>query len=165
MATKIDNGARIAWAHGVGARSPKWPAAERLSLRNQKFCDVCGVAMDPKIKVQVHHVIPYHFCILLGRPDLELDQRNLIVLCETEAGAPSPNHHLRVGHSGDFQSSNINVRNDASKFFRMDEATIEKNPLYLENVKNRLKPWDKMTDQNKADLRSLMDRLYPLQSS
>jgi hypothetical protein len=159
---KIDNGVAAAAQHGVGARSPKWPAAEKLALKTQHYCDVCGLAMDPKVKLQVHHVIPYHFCVLLGRPDLELDQRNLIVLCETEEGAPAPNHHLLVGHSGDFQSSNINVRKDAPVFFRMDEATIKKNPHYLENIKGRLKPWDQMNDDDKKSLRALMDSLYPL---
>jgi hypothetical protein len=159
---KIDNGAQAATEHGI-ARSPKWHATELAHLKAHPYCEVCGPQMDSSIRCQVHHVVPFHFCILLGRGYAEIDDRNLITLCETEEGHPSPNHHLRAGHSGDFQSSNINIRQDVSVFFRMDEGTIEKNAHYLENVKNRLKPWAQMTDQDKADLTALIDRLYPLQ--
>ena len=31
--------------------------------------------------VQVQHIFPFHYCVALGRPDLELDERNLITLC------------------------------------------------------------------------------------
>ena len=158
---KIDNGALAAAPHGI-ARSPKWHEAEEKHLKEHPYCEVCGPTMNSKIKVQVHHVIPFHYCILLGRAYAEIDDRNLISLCETEENAPSPNHHLRAGHSGDFQSSNTNIRQDAKVFFRMDEATIEKNAHYLENVKNRLKPWAQMTDQDKKDLTALIDRLYPV---
>jgi hypothetical protein len=37
----------------------------------------------------VHHIFPFHYCIALGRPDLELDDRNLITLCEDEQGKRS----------------------------------------------------------------------------
>ncbi len=161
MPTKIDNGAQVAAEHGI-ERSPKWPAAEKAHLKAHPYCEVCGPTMDPKVKVQVHHVIPFHFCILLDRAYAEIDDRKLITLCETEKGAPAPNHHLTAGHSGDFQSSNVNVRQDAFVFFRMDESTIKKNAHYLENVKNRLKPWAQMTDQDRANLTALIDRLYPV---
>ena len=57
----------------------------------------------------MHHIFPFHYCIALGRPDLELDDRNLITLCEDEAGKPGQNHHLLVGHLDDFESSNLAV--------------------------------------------------------
>jgi hypothetical protein len=161
-APRIDNGAKVASSHGL-QRSSKWPEAEKAHLAAHPYCEACGPSMDPNIKVQVHHVIPFHYCILLGRADLETDERNLITLCETEAHAPAPNHHLIVGHAGDFQSSNLRVREDATKtFFRMDEASIKQTTQYQEEVKNRLKPFDQMTDEEKKDLRALMDQLYPL---
>ncbi len=43
------------------------------------------------------NIFPFHYCIALGRPDLELGQRNLITLCEDEAGHPADNHHYEAG--------------------------------------------------------------------
>ena len=128
-----------------------------LALRISRMVMAHQVPFDQKLPV---HII--QFVQTKERGILEIDDRNLISLCETEENAPSPNHHLRAGHSGDFQSSNTNIRQDAKVFFRMDEATIEKNAHYLENVKNRLKPWAQMTDQDKKDLTALIDRLYPV---
>ena len=44
--------------------------------------------------MQVHHVFPFHSCIALGLPDLELDLRNLITLREHEANRPTEDPHI-----------------------------------------------------------------------
>ncbi|MBS2033219.1 MAG: hypothetical protein JST54_35425, partial [Deltaproteobacteria bacterium] len=80
------------------ARSSRWPRIEKLHLSLQPKCACCGDKMDPHAGMQVHHIFPFHYCIALGRPDLELDLRNLITLCENEPGQPGENHHLLVGH-------------------------------------------------------------------
>ena len=62
-------------------RSSHWPAVEKAHLAESPACACCTTASSTA-KQQVHHVWPFHYCIALGRPDLELDPRNLITLCE-----------------------------------------------------------------------------------
>ena len=75
------------------ARSSRWPRIEKLHLSLQPKCACCGDKMDPHAGMQVHHIFPFHYCIALGRPDLELDLRNLITLCENEPGQPAGPAH------------------------------------------------------------------------
>jgi hypothetical protein len=106
--------------------------------------------------VQVHHIFPFHYCVLLGWPDLELDQRNLITLCETESGHVEENHHLLIGHLDDFKSSNLDVVNDAKKTFSgMTADQIKADPRW------QLKPLDKMSQQEKDDFTAQMNKVFP----
>jgi hypothetical protein len=149
----MDRGAQEASRHGI-ARSTEWPKIEREHREKEPTCAVCG----SKDKIQVHHVFPFHYCIALGRPDLELDDRNLISLCESQ-----PNdHHLLIGHLDSFQSSNLKVRADVSNYIHQDETQIKANTTWQSEVNTRLKPLDKMTDQDKADFVKLMNETYPL---
>ena len=85
-------------------RSPHWPAARRLHLKTQPNCVACGTAD----KVQVHHIQPYHL-----HPSLELDQANMVTLCEN----PEANEcHLKIGHRGNFKNENKDVLADIQQF-------------------------------------------------
>lgn len=78
------------------ARSPRWPHARRMHLLEQPTCQWCGgVAL-----LEVHHILPFHLS-----PERELDDLNLITLCE----APGLNCHLIYGHHGDWHSFNVNI--------------------------------------------------------
>jgi len=90
---KLDRGLIEAARFDI-ARSPKWPAVEKKHLKDYPYCEVCGAVGSN----QVHHIFPFHYCVSLGRPDLELDQRNLITLCENQ-GARGDNHHLLLNSS------------------------------------------------------------------
>jgi predicted TIM-barrel fold metal-dependent hydrolase len=83
-------------------RSPHWPAVRALHLKNHPICEVCGGTS----KLEVHHIKPFHL-----HPELELDPRNLISLCE---GNKQLNCHLVIGHSGSFKKENPDVVADAS---------------------------------------------------
>ncbi len=98
---------------GGKKRSPKWPAARRAWLKKHPKCAVCLRVT----KCAVHHVMVFH-----KRPDLELNQKNFITLCE---GTGTGNHHLWWGHLGNFKSWNETVREDV-KYFR---EKILKRPL------------------------------------
>ena len=155
---KIDHGAAAAAIHGIG-RSPHWPMAEKHCLANNPVCAASGI----KTGLQVHHIFPFHFCILVGRPDLELDmQRNGIVLSESEKSLTEVNYHLLLGHAGFFQSSNLFVREDVKTFFGQTERQIAANPLFASRVENRCKPWDQWTAQQKTDFRAKLDQQCPL---
>ncbi len=157
----IDQGAAVAELHGI-RRSPKWPGVEKAFLKAKPWCEACGKEKVLNRGVQVHHVIPFHFVILLGRPELELDPRNLIGLCETEQGLPLENHHLLIGHLDDFQTSNPNVRHDATgRYFQKTAAQIQADPVWKAIVKNRPPVWAKMMDADKKAMKKLMETLYP----
>lgn len=87
-------------------RSGRWPTARRNHLLKFPNCQVCGEA---KLKVEVHHVKPFHL-----HPELELDPDNLITLCESMHNGVSC--HQLFGHLGDFHSVNKDVRQDAKEW-------------------------------------------------
>lgn len=151
-----DPGAKVAAQQGL-QRSSQWSTVAGEHLLLEPVCKACG----SKDNLQVHHVLPFHFCILLGRPELELDQRNLITLCE---GAE--NHHLLLGHLDDWQSYNQDVRSDAAgPFYGMTGASIRANPSWQAQEKKRPPAWAQMNDANKAAFRLLMDTLYPMEGT
>ena len=111
----------------------------------------------------MHHIFPFHYCIALGRPDLELDDRNLITLCEDEAGKPGQNHHLLVGHLDDFESSNLAVVEDAARaFYGMDAEAIKSDMTWLRKKVSRLRPLQQMTVADREAFREAMNRRLPL---
>ncbi|MBS2033055.1 MAG: hypothetical protein JST54_34600 [Deltaproteobacteria bacterium] len=147
--------------HGI-RRSAEWPRVEKLHLQLQPKCLCCSPEMRPHAGVQVHHIFPFHYCIALGRPDLELDLRNLVTLCEDEEGKPGENHHLLVGHFDSFRSSNLNVLEDAQGSFHGKCAEeIRKSARWLELVSQRLKPLGEMSQQDKDEFARLMNARYP----
>lgn len=88
-----------------GPRSGDWVQVRTDYVRKHPRCEACGTMAN----LNVHHVIPFH-----QRPDLELDEDNLITLCRE--------HHFRIGHDPDGKGprkpswllSNPNVRSDAA---------------------------------------------------
>jgi 5-methylcytosine-specific restriction enzyme A len=80
-------------------RSPLWTTVRRKHLKDEPNCQYCGGTDN----LEVHHVKPYHL-----HPELELEQSNLITLCEEEGTLC----HLKVGHLGNWRLVNVNVRLD-----------------------------------------------------
>lgn len=92
-------------------RSDKWATCRKHFLAAHPFCAYCGGTT----KLQVHHVHQFNDMTPEQRgtdaPGGELDPNNLIVLCED----PATDHHLHIGHSGNFKTSNPNVRADCQE--------------------------------------------------
>jgi len=82
-------------------RSSRWPAVRADFLSKNGSCAACGQTDH----LQVHHVKPFHM-----DPSKELDQTNLITLCEDEYDC-----HRIIGHTGNFKKENPSVREDAAK--------------------------------------------------
>ena len=139
-------------------RSGKWHKIEKEHLEANPGCAVCG---DTK-SVQVHHIFPFHYCVALGRPDLELDPKNLISLCETNKKYSEQNHHLILGHYDDFKSSNLDVVKDSRAYQGMTSASLQKNAAWIVKRSNKLKPLDKMSDEDKNEFIELMNKTFPL---
>ncbi len=157
-----DHGAAEAARHGI-ARSPHWPAVERAFRAAHPHCLACAPDA-PETAVQVHHRAPFHYVVALGRPDLELDPRNLVSLCETEEGRPAENHHLLIGHLGNFREGNLEVLEDAATTFHgMTAAQIHADPRWQAEIKTgRLKPLDEMSDAEKTAFRAMLDQRFPM---
>lgn len=86
-------------------RSDKWPAVRKAHLAKHPVCEVCGGDK----KLEVHHKKPFHL-----HPELELDPKNLITLCEAKNNGA--NCHLLFGHLGNFKSFNLMVVKDAQSW-------------------------------------------------
>lgn len=139
-------------------RSGKWHKVEKEHLEANPACAVCG---DLK-SVQVHHIFPFHYCVALGRPDLELDLKNLITLCETSKERSEQNHHLLIGHYDDFKSSNLDVVKDSKAYQGMTGKSIQMNASWIVKRSNKLKPLKDMSEQDKKDFIDLMNKTFPL---
>jgi 5-methylcytosine-specific restriction endonuclease McrA len=72
-------------------------------LQAEPTCRVCG----GRDKIEVHH--KKSFC---KNPELELDRKNLITLCESKKNGV--NCHLFFGHLGNYRTINSNVDKDVS---------------------------------------------------
>ena len=139
-------------------RSPLWPKVMRNYLSVHPACEACG-RMDA---VNVHHVAPFEFIVNFNSPELELDERNLITLCESESGKPDENHHIWIGHAGDFKKANLNVREDAKKYYGLTLVQLKENTQFMEGIRmNAMPEFDKLTESQKAQFQSWLDLTYP----
>lgn len=93
----------------VGApRSSCWPATRAAYLKAHPKCEACG----GREGLQVHHCIPFN---TTDGKALECEPSNLITFCTGD----TLNCHLWIGHAGNFQTYNPNVREDAKRFREM----------------------------------------------
>jgi len=77
-------------------RSGGWSTVRKHHLEKEGWCRICG-GID---ELQVHHKIPFHF-----NPTLELNEGNLITLCE-KLGKDC---HLKYGHLGSWKQYNPEI--------------------------------------------------------
>lgn len=82
---------------GGARRSSKWPAFLKSFLKKHPACRGCKTSH----RVTAHHIIPFHL-----RPDLELDETNLVTVCQY--------CHFTFGHLNDWCSHNPTVLEDLS---------------------------------------------------
>ena len=155
MRGKKDHGGAVAKQHQV-KRSPHWGTVCKNHLEMQPAC-ICGCTVE----LQVHHIIPFHLVILLGRPDLELDHRNLVTVC----ACPKHEHHLLFGHLDDYASYNKDVRDIIMRYCDKSPAEVKADEFYRTLHANRPKPWDKMSDHEKATLKKLTHHLHPIHAA
>ena len=135
-------------------RSPQWPAVQRACLeQNQYRCAACEI--QGQGLVQVHHIIPFQYCIVYGRPELEFNPKNLIPLCE---GPQTNDHHVAIGHLGDFQHLNQDVLTDITGPWKaLAKAVIEKLPDFLARKRWPVKP---VSADDQVALTALMNQWY-----
>jgi hypothetical protein len=95
-------------------RSPDWYSTRNQFVKNNPHCAFCGTEK----KLEVHHVIPVHV-----RPEMELEESNLITLCEPD--------HFRIGHFCNWNNYNLTVKNDCEIFYKriLDSKTDINQPI------------------------------------
>jgi len=92
-------------------RSPKWNALRKKWVKNNSQCVACTKTKN----IAVHHIKPVHLF-----PEFELDESNLITLCENH----SMNCHFVLGHKMNWFSFNPDVRTDAAVFRNKIKGTV-----------------------------------------
>jgi hypothetical protein len=145
--------------NGEPARSSRWASTRRAFLRTHPRCAACADAAVPDPStLNVHHVVPFHLVIAVGRPDLELDFRNLLTLCEG-----GEEHHLVVGHLGDWDSYNVHVVADAARpdCHGHTRRDIEALAWWITARANRPRLGSNPSTADRAQLRAWLDATYP----
>jgi hypothetical protein len=156
MSGVIDPGASVALRYDI-TRSSKWPHVERAHLAKQPHCVACRAPMKG-VRVEVHHIFPVHFCVALGRADLELDERNLVTLCTAQTAG---NHHLLVGHFDDYESMNLHARNEAEHMFHgLTARQLLANIEWRHRAPKRPAHLGAMNEVQRHALRELMDAAF-----
>jgi hypothetical protein len=95
-------------------RSSKWNEVRDEMVQSHPTCAACGSTK----KLQVHHIEPFHL-----HPELELDIKNLIVLCMDVNEC-----HLEIGHGGSFRCYNPRVVAQAQRYL-MEKSDIVKKSI------------------------------------
>jgi hypothetical protein len=134
-------------------RSSDWSDVQKTFKAAHPKCAACG-ATEP---VNVHHMFPFHFVVLCGRPDLELDPRNLITLC-TE---PRFEHHLLLGHLDDFESYNPDVKKFVKTDSKKTSQQIQSEAGFQKAHATKPKHLQDMTEGEKAAFKQLLDTMLP----
>ena len=134
-------------------RSPKWDEVEKAFRAKNPKCVACGEGE----KLNVHHMYPFHYVVLCGRPDLELDPRNLLTLCTRE----DLEHHLLLGHLDDYESYNPQVEDFVKTYKSQTGSQIRNNAAWKTAHGGKPKHLDLMTQQEKDDFKKMLDGKYP----
>lgn len=157
---RIDRGALEAARHGV-ARSPHWESVRRDFVAKNPACVACGKGEDSHAGLQAHHLHPFHDVVLAGRPDLELDERNLRTLGEEEEDRPAADHHLLLGHDGDFRWENPNLDEDVKTYYGMTTDAIRADSAWQAGRASRTKSWPDMSPDERRAFRARLDGELP----
>jgi hypothetical protein len=134
-------------------RSPKWPEVEKAFRAQNPKCVACGGTEQ----LNVHHMFPFHYVVLCGRPDLELDPRNLLTLCTRE----DMEHHLLLGHLDDYESYNPAVEQFVQTYKGQSATQIRNDPAWQTERDKKPKHVDQMSQQEKNQFKSMLDEKFP----
>ena len=134
-------------------RSSEWPRVEREHKLKQPRCLVCGC----DVQLNVHHKYPFEFVVAVGRPDLELDERNLFSLCTEQA----EQHHVLIGHLDDYKSYNPHLEQLIALCRGLTSAQIRAFKDWADAKTLRPKELKDWTDADKAALKAELDKYMP----
>jgi hypothetical protein len=110
----------------VITRPSKWKSVKKAALKANPKCAACGST----VLLQVHHFLP-----VASHPKLELDPKNLVVMCMSKNEC-----YLSIGQGGSFRKYNpylsADLKNIASGLLNIKDAKkIAKKSAIFSNVK------------------------------
>jgi hypothetical protein len=134
-------------------QSKQWHEVEDIYLHVMKGHDYCAACnLTGKDLVQVHHIVPVEFCYAIGREDITLNPLNMISLCE---GPTTNDHHVALGHLGDFHWYNPNIKQDVSGPWKdLAKAKIEEMEEWASRRAGAVPL--QMSDQQKSELETFI---------
>jgi len=140
-------------------RSWQWGEVEQAFLTRNNFkCAMCSIT--GATLVQVHHIAPFHYISSpnIQRGDLEFNPQNLVPLCQ---GPGTNEHHILVGHLGNFQYFNQDARADMIGPWKdLLPSFIEQQADWIARHQNHYPLVNAMSPQNITDFSALLVTLY-----
>ena len=133
-------------------RSPAWPKVEKTFQAAHPRCAACGATG----LLNVHHIFPFHYVVLVGRPDLELDPRNLLTLCI----GPDCEHHVLLGHLDDYESYNPKVLRFVQALAGKSNRQIRADAAWQQAHAAKPKHFDDMTPAEQSAFKKKLDRKF-----
>lgn len=134
-------------------RSSSWDKfRDKLIIERGSRCELSGTTTD----LEAHHILPFHICILMGWPHLEMDPNNIIILSQS----PIP-YHLLIGHLGSFESFNPHIFN-LKLWQKVIKGDITKDVKWLNAKVKRPKPFREMNNKDKGYLKKFMKKVSSL---
>ena len=97
-------------------RNSKWPKVRKAFLKLNPHCAICGTVK----RVVAHHILPVYV-----NPELELDTKNLIALCENPTTIYC---HFTFGHLGDWMCYHDGIIEEARRY--KEKLRIAKDRAY-----------------------------------
>lgn len=156
MAKKMDQGAAVAAEFGL-KRSEHWPSLEKWMKKYfGNACQICGNG-----PIQVHHIMPFHDCVLAGRPELELTFENLAALCETEKGKPTEDHHLIAGHLEDFKSYDKDLKTMIPQWKGLPGSAVKEMDAWKALAAAKPLTYPKMGAPDQTSFKANLDVILP----
>ncbi len=140
-------------------RSWQWGEVEQAFLTRNNFkCAMCSIT--GATLVQVHHIAPFHYISSpdIQRGDLEFNPQNLVPLCQ---GPGTNEHHILVGHLGNFQYFNQDARADmVGPWKDLLPSFIEQQADWIARHQNHYPLVNTMSPQNINDFSALLVTWY-----
>src|ERR1043165_6757746 len=133
-------------------RSPEWPEVEKQFKSANPKCTAC----DETSQLNVHHKRPFHFVVLCGRPDLELDPRNLITLCTRT----DREHHLLLGHLDDYESYNPAVLQFVNTYTGKTNQEIRRDGAFQKAQTEKPRHLEQMTASDRTAFKQMLDQQF-----
>ncbi|HUA67232.1 MAG TPA: hypothetical protein VMA13_01680 [Candidatus Saccharimonadales bacterium] len=138
-------------------RSSAWPDVAKSFRVTHPCCAACG-GTD---QLNVHHKFPFHYVVLCGRPDLELDPRNLVTLCVHH----DCEHHVLLGHLDDYESYNPRVLKFVKEYARLTSQQIRADPIWQAAAARKPKHFDQMSEAEIDAFKRILDAKVPMNSA
>jgi hypothetical protein len=96
--------------------------------------------------------------VLCGRPDLELDFRNLVTLCAD----PQREHHPLIGHLDDHERFDPQLEKFIRTYYGLSQQQIRETSTWGKAHADKPHHLDQMSEEQKSAFKTMLDAKLPL---